>query len=199
MSDTADTRRAFQRRSRPLARLELRQRKSACTHYLVFKEPDADSTRPRLIGAGRRRRVPTERPFPSVFGEPSKVTSRIPRCQPPFSSFRRTRLLGLGGADLQALAWSRLIGVPSTGMAPVRRTFQSYDWPSVLSTDRRSHPCPGVPGTKKLLRLSGAIIRCVPAGCARRFIDITDRFRGCQPLTIWMRKLSFFPLRIRNS
>jgi hypothetical protein len=49
----------------------------ACTHYLVFKEPECPADRIRPC------RIPTERPFPSVLGEPFEVTTRCPGCQAP--------------------------------------------------------------------------------------------------------------------
>src|SRR5688500_11976646 len=52
----------------------------ACTHYLVFKEPECPAF---LNTTVQPRRIPTERPFPSVLGEPSEVTTRCPGCQAP--------------------------------------------------------------------------------------------------------------------
>ena len=46
----------------------------ACTHYLVFKEPEDGSPSPA-------RRVPTDRTISSVLGEPFEVTSPTVGCQ----------------------------------------------------------------------------------------------------------------------
>ena len=56
-------------------------RQCACTHYLVFKEPECSAFPETAIV--QPRRVPTERPFPSVLGEPSEVTTRYLGCQAP--------------------------------------------------------------------------------------------------------------------
>jgi hypothetical protein len=56
-----------------------REHLCACTHYLVFKEPECPAS---LNATVQPRRVPTERPFPSVLGEPSEVTTDCPGCQP---------------------------------------------------------------------------------------------------------------------
>ena len=58
----------------------------ACTHYLVFKEPDTPARLYRNSSRCSFCRVPTDRAFPSVLGEPSEVTIQNRLCQAPCSS-----------------------------------------------------------------------------------------------------------------
>ncbi len=109
----ADTRRAVHHCARPCGLRASVDACCACTHYLVFKEPETRS-------ALRRRRFPTDRALPSVLGEPSEVTIATSRCQAPN---RRSD----GAGCRPGIGVRRRSGSATSlasGLAPVRRTFQ---------------------------------------------------------------------------
>ena len=86
--------------------------------------------RVRLIG------VPTERPFPSVLGEPSKVTTATYLGQDLFCRSQTGRI-GIWVLEDRGWRGAPRLFASATGLAPVRRTYQSYDWTSCLSTPSR--------------------------------------------------------------
>src|SRR3954468_14573199 len=109
----------------------------------------------RLIG------VPTERPFPSVLGEPSKVTTATHPGQVFFAinnliAEQRFQTVETGVEGAPRLSAS------ATGLAPVRRTFQSYDWKSCLSTPSHVHV-----RAKKSLPVFHSGAPCCPAAVSR--------------------------------
>jgi len=76
-AEQADTRRAVR-----LCLTASARQCCACTHYLVFKEPDAQARSTRHVPPRGPAAVPSDRPFPSALGEPYKVTIGRSRCQP---------------------------------------------------------------------------------------------------------------------
>jgi hypothetical protein len=155
-------------------------------------------TRPRV--SARLHRAPSERPSQAVLGEPSKVTSRIPCCQALFSSFDASGFLAQEGFVNPRPPWSS--SVTSAGMAPVRRTFQSYDWllslvnssfcarPSRTSEDKKIAPVE--------LEQSGCLL--LPAAVRRtNLVILLAATTVCQPRSMRIRKFSFLPLRTTNS
>jgi hypothetical protein len=133
---------------RSTPRLAALRRNGYCvcyTLYLVFKEPDPAARPARrrfasLHGAARNcfaalrpRCIPTQLPLPTVSGEPCEIT--IVR---PFSSSSRVlrRAKEFRTRAGRAAASSRERCLPANSMFN-RRTFQSYDCHSALST--RNH------------------------------------------------------------
>lgn len=101
--------------------------KSACTFYLVFKEPDVVPD-PRLRG-GIERRYPSAL-FPS--GEPFKSSEAALACQPPAESFFRRRLepsrrpiAGAPVSDCGGRASSRVEGLEPEGKSAEKKFAQS--------------------------------------------------------------------------
>jgi hypothetical protein len=109
----------------------------------------------------RRIGVPTERPFPSVLGEPSKVTTATHPGQVFFAVNNITAEQRFQTVETGVEGAPRL-SASATGLAPVRRTFQSYDWKSCLSTPSRVHV-----RTKKSLPVFHSGAPCCPAAVSR--------------------------------
>ena len=114
----------------------------ACTHYLVFKEPNPHARAYSALQAS----APTDRALPSVLGEPFEVTIHCPFCQADARPVTVWTEPGRINPLALAVPFWRLVG-RHLSLGLVRRTLRSYDAVNALSTRRHAL---GVTRTRKL-------------------------------------------------
>ena len=102
------------------------KRLCACTHYLVFKEPEGGPPSPA-------HRIPTDRTISSVLGEPSKVTSPSVGCQQLSFHAQSPRQM-LRDDDSGKRCARDGLATSHVRLASNRRTYLSYGSPQGLST-----------------------------------------------------------------
>ncbi len=185
-----------------------------CLHALSSFQRTGFRSQPEQPYRLFHRFSPSERPVEAVLGEPCEVTTRSSGCQALFAADvirARFRDLADPGRDSPHLVFrprlpARRLPAAScnaaTGMAPVRRTVQSYDWRFKLVKPPLASASPArFCGQKNLLRSSWSKwpLTSQRGVRSRRFSDPTDPRALCQPRSIRMRKFSFLPLRTRKS